>query len=102
VEIKAPLTKTNFWDDLYKAYPRGTQVFCDWIDEYKKAVSWNTYFAPHVKFHDLPHDFQLGVWLFFLEDRGYWNIDDCEDLEEKGLREHITQRIKIIEMDLMP
>lgn len=39
------LNKENFWDELYKKYPKGMKVFCDWIDEYKKQNNWDEFFC---------------------------------------------------------
>jgi hypothetical protein len=74
------LTKENFWDELYERYS-AVQVFCDWIDEYKKRVNWNVLFNggireyPYVngvikftdvpKFHDLPIAMQWGIFQQF-------------------------------------
>lgn len=97
------LTKKEFWDKLYEQYPDGVEVFCKWIDEYKKRVGWNSLFneghklfsragdgngydptggvtkAP--KFHDMPDSMQLGVLLEFALQydavTGHeWDIDD--------------------------
>lgn len=62
------LTKENFWNDLMAKYPSAVKKFCDWIDEYKKEVGWDSLFGNHliskteaIKFHDLPYDMQNGI-----------------------------------------
>lgn len=101
MKVKKPLTKENFWDDLYKEFPVQTQVFCDWIDEYKKAVDWNRLFnefswvepeaesetnpdrkAP--KFHDLPHAMQMGICIEFITQHDGTALD-IENLLSYGL-----------------
>jgi len=94
MKLQESLTKENFWNALYQEYPKGTQVFCDWIDEYKKEVEWDLLIGYDVKFHNLPHAMQLGIWVFFLQDMGFWMVDD--ELPE-NLRENITNTVKLIE-----
>lgn len=81
------LTKENFWNDLYDAYPEAMRVFCEWIDEYKKRVNWDTLFADNIrvgdssllrstipkgtrapKFHEIPVAMQLGIWSQFVSE----------------------------------
>jgi hypothetical protein len=67
MKIEQGLTKENFFDRMYKQYPISYKKFCDWIDEYKKAVDWkelfnNTPDALAPKFHEIPHAFQFGIW----------------------------------------
>lgn len=88
------LNKENFWNELYAKFPRGTQIFCDWIDEYKKAEDWNKLFnsdseyqnakgknAPAPKFHDLPYAMQLGIWIEFVKSRteNDWDMEIFSD-----------------------
>jgi len=109
MKVQESLTKDNFWNELTKSYPLGTKVFYDWIDEYKKAVNWQDLFRDHLnadakfsspKFHNLPHAMQLGIWIFFLDEIGI--IYYYDDLADSGLKEHITQTMKLIEIDNMP
>jgi hypothetical protein len=112
IHIEETLTKPNFWDELYAKYPKGTQIFCKWIDAYKKEVGWNQLFnsdseyqnaagknAPAPKFHDLPHAMQMGIWFAFMRDRGgcQWTI---EDMFSYDLREDIAETVmQILEVD---
>lgn len=86
------LTKENFWNECYSKWPGEMQVFCTWIDEYKKRVGWSALFkesdypfpdcnyTPVVaadknligarqyrvpKYHDLPIAMQIGIFLQF-------------------------------------
>ena len=107
------LTKENFFNELYEKYPKGLQVFCDWIDRYKAENNWNKLFnadeigsdSPYFvigdeapKFHDLPYAFQLGIWIEFVCERGGcdWEI---EDMFTFNLRDDITAIIQIIDFD---
>lgn len=76
------LTKENFWNRMYELYPDATQIFCDWIDQYKLSVEWKSLFnsdsnwqdrhgknAPAPKFHDLPYAMQFGIWMQFIKER---------------------------------
>jgi len=79
------LTKENFWNDLYSKYPGDMQIFCDWIDEYKKRVDWKILFNSYVscgkwggceghepdapKYHDLPKAFQIGIFMQFVAEK---------------------------------
>ncbi len=60
------LTQENFWNDLHSRFPGATQIFCDWVDKYKLENDWDSLFDPELKFHDLPHAFQLGMWFEFM------------------------------------
>lgn len=80
MKIGNTLTKENFWNDTMVSYPKATKLFCDWIDEYKKAVGWGNLFNKHYntgndngwnllpKFHDIPYAMQQGIWIAFVED----------------------------------
>ena len=65
------LNKENFWNELFTKYPKGVQVFCDWIDEYKKRNHWDRLFnggyeMESPKFHDLPIAMQKGILIEFI------------------------------------
>ncbi len=106
------LTKENFWNDLNARYPKGMKVFCDWIDEYKKRVNWNQLFRngpflsfendeitkpiqgeQNVKFHDIPGEMQIGIYIQFLSDI---NRDELTviGLDTDTWRAHITECIE--------
>lgn len=116
------LTRENFWDALYAQYPKGVNVFCEWVDEYKKKYNWDTLFKGDIrsiavtgtsvtceydtlKYHDLPLAMQIGIWIEFVCDRGgcAWEIDDMftynwkEDITEycKMLQEEVTLQEKL-------
>lgn len=64
----ATLTKENFFDEMTKKYPKQMEVFCKWIDEYKKRVNWDLIFADRhnglgrvPKFHEIPIAMQIGI-----------------------------------------
>lgn len=75
------LTKENFWNDLQEKYPEQMKLFCDWIDDYKKRVDWNTLFRQDVcshcpdppigipKFHEIPVAMQIGIYSQFLSEQ---------------------------------
>lgn len=70
------LTKDNCFDELMQKYPKAMKIFCNWIDEYKKEVQWDNLFGNYtatgdigldsIKFHDIPYDMQVGIWIRFL------------------------------------
>lgn len=81
MELQQGLT-LEFFNPLKAEFPFAMQKFCDWIDEYKKAVGWSDLFNGSVlmerlqmtqdggdsfvpKFHELPHALQLGIWITF-------------------------------------
>ncbi len=97
MRLNKGLTKENFWDDIIEQYPVPTKMFCEWVDEYKKAVNWNAMFAANettmqlhsskYKFHDLPYDMQVGIWIRFADDTLNQFFEQpeysyCGDLEE--------------------
>ena len=75
------LSKENFWNALYEKYTGEVQVFCDWIDEYKKrmyyideferSINWEVLFFNNsptpqkIKFHHLPIAMQWGIFQQF-------------------------------------
>ncbi len=101
MNISQTLTKENFWNEMMEKYPNAAKKFCDWIDEYKKAVSWATLFNAEVsytqkatggfnvitttapKYHDLPYAMQLGIWIEYMCQRGgcQWEIENMFDFD---------------------
>ncbi len=86
------LNKENFWDSIYKKYPKGVQIFCDWIDKYKEENNWHRLFKQEfhaknlqVKFHDLPLAMQIGIWIEFKthiqSSHLKWKIEDLKDYD---------------------
>lgn len=63
MNLEQTLTKENFFNEMMEKYPKATGHFCKWIDEYKKAVSWNDLFRGPSKFHDIPYAMQYGIWI---------------------------------------
>lgn len=64
------LNKENFWDVLMEKHPKAMKEFCEWIDKYKAANAWPLLFSgDQIKFHDLPIDMQLGIILWFIEEK---------------------------------
>lgn len=65
------LNKKDFWNGIIGQYPKAGKLFCNWIDDYKRAISWELYFvnctteSHHIKFHDLPLDMQIGIIVRF-------------------------------------
>jgi hypothetical protein len=72
------LNKQNFWNDLHEQFPKSVDMFCKWIDDYKKGVQWDHMFRRQTytdhqsetstildfriaKFHDLPIAMQIGI-----------------------------------------
>lgn len=64
--MKDNLTKEGFWDALYEMYPDAMQEFCDWIDEYKAENGWADLFKDGIKYHHLPIEMQIGLWIAFV------------------------------------
>lgn len=97
MEVKKSLTKENFWDDLMLKYPQAVKEFCNWIDDYKRSVNW-TSFIPEAKYHDLPFEFQLGIWFRYMEEEApcYFEVD----ITEFDLASEIDYYMKQRETDL--
>lgn len=79
------LTKENFWNDLMAKYPEEMKEFCGWIDDYKIRVNWLPLFnvdsdyqnylgknAPAPKYHDLPIAMQIGIFMQFASECGWF------------------------------
>jgi hypothetical protein len=65
----------NFWNPMKEKYPHAVEEFCQWIDKYKELVQWKT-FMPEAKFHDLPLDFQFGIFMGYCNQRVEKDKDD--------------------------
>lgn len=80
------LTKEAFWNELYAKYPELMQEFCQWIDEYKKSVSWPDLIGSYIKYHDLPIGLQIGVFIQWTMERGsnenFMYGSTCESMEQ--------------------
>lgn len=92
------LTKENFWNELMEHYPSEMELFCKWIDEYKKRVDWNKLFNPSIlifrgppKFHDLPIAMQAGIFMQFACENKF-DDDDASDMKSVG--NHIREWFK--------
>lgn len=66
----------QFWDALFESYPQAVKEFYDFIDEYKSANNWNELFREGIKFHHIPIELQLGVWVLFQNEQGCGNTED--------------------------
>lgn len=94
MNLDQTLTKENFFNEMLEKYPKAMKHFCEWIDQYKKAVNWDSLFnvncqtAFNVKFHDLPHAMQYGIWIEYCRQElgNYFeqpeHISDFVDLRE--------------------
>lgn len=74
MNLESTLTKEDFFNEMKEKFPNAMKHFCDWIDEYKKAVHWNDLFGntkiiqrehywADIKFHHLPYAMQYGIWI---------------------------------------
>jgi hypothetical protein len=115
-DIRDNLTKENFWNDLYEKYPGQMQMFCEWIDEYKKRIGWNDLFSMRnwsviddspaesedlkthkrgeievntYKFHHLPIGMQIGIFIQYTIEIG----QRYQMLEESGTIDEIIEMI---------
>jgi hypothetical protein len=94
---KKNLTKENFWNELYLEYPKNTQIFYDWIDNYKKLINWNLIFSPLLKFHDLPYSMQLGIWIEFLIDTKNYELINIENFNlQENIINFVSKETKFI------
>lgn len=116
MKLNATLTKENFWNEVFLQYPKATKLFCNWVDEYKKAVNWNLLFnetyggdcgngscgmpdavkAP--KFHDLPYAFQQGIWIEFVNQTLEGLFEQPEYVYSNDLEEDIKSVLNSLEL----
>lgn len=71
--LEPTLTKENFFDEMKEKFPNAMKHFCNWVDEYKKAVNWDKLFSSNentdqlnsskYKFHEIPYAMQYGIWI---------------------------------------
>lgn len=102
--IHENLTKENFWNELQEKYPYGMKIFCDWIDEYKKANDWDSLFPitkrkkhwMDIKFHHLPLAMQIGIWLEFAQTHTKYLSEWKINLITCDWRIHIKESIKFM------
>lgn len=80
------LTKENFWNELFAKYPDLMKEFCTWIDEYKVRIGWPELIGSYIKYHDLPIEMQVGIFVRWTMERGSWeNFMDgslCDSMEQ--------------------
>ncbi len=108
MEIEETLTKENFWNQIYIDYPKACKLFCNWIDEYKKAVDWNDLFNDDItnladgykvpKFHEIPHAMQQGIWIEFVNQ----NLDNYFEQPEYSYCLDLREDIKIVFSEIEP
>lgn len=105
MHLQQPLTKENFWNEIMKKFPKATKVFCEWIDEYKKEVNWvhlfnqEQFLVPdQVKFHDIPHAMQEGIWIEFVRQ----NIHKFFEQPEYSYSMDLEEDIKTVFAELEP
>lgn len=67
------LNKKNYFTEEWKTkYPKASEAFCSWIDQYKKDIDWDSLFNGAyideaflgyrcIKFHELPLEMQYGI-----------------------------------------
>lgn len=72
------LTKENFWNELQEKYPDLMKEFCEFIDAYKEKVGWAHLLGRAVKYHDLPIEMQIGIFIQFTLERGSINNFLCD------------------------
>src|SRR5689334_103194 len=103
MNISHPLTKNNFWNKMMEEFPNAMKLFCDWIDEYKKAVGWDDLFndgfeykdgqayfkIKSPKYHDLPYAMQQGIWISFCYDQLDKHIEQSEYTPDNDFEEEV-------------
>lgn len=70
----------QFWNALFESYPQSVKEFYDFIDAYKVLNNWSELFIDGVKFHDIPIELQLGVWIAFQFEQGCDNFEITFDV----------------------
>jgi hypothetical protein len=93
MQLEQTLTKENFWNEMMEKYPKAAKSFCEWIDEYKKAVGWNGLFRESnsrdengdivggtKKYHELPYAMQYGIWIEFCRQNLHQFFEQSEHL----------------------
>lgn len=71
------LDKHIFWEDIFKKYPKASEKFSNWIDQYKKEVNWSFLFsdevykseASKIKFDIIPIEMQIGILIRFFQEQ---------------------------------
>jgi len=66
----------QFWEALFESYPQAVKEFYDFIDKYKSINNWDKLFKKDIKFHHIPVELQLGVWILFLNEQGCGNFEE--------------------------
>jgi hypothetical protein len=110
------LNLENFWNPQRAQTPEAVDVFCKWVDEYKKRNNWKALFNEGIcnypinadimekshapKFHDLPWAMQMGILQEFAASQpagisfgfigllyGCANINDQKELASEYFKE---------------
>jgi hypothetical protein len=94
----------KFWNALFESYPQAVQEFYDFIDQYKIDNKWEELFRKGIKFHDIPIELQLGVWISFLNEQGCGNSDDInlgiDCFEQENIWEWTSEWFRNREIDI--
>lgn len=104
------LNKENFWNDWYRSHPEAVDLFCKWIDEYKRNIGWNDLFAdlrgtikykPGVnhfttKFHDIPIAMQFGILMQFFHEIYGKNEDAYRALTKGAIEEYFINLTRFL------
>lgn len=124
MKLTENLTKENFFNEMMELYPLAMKLFCNWVDEYKKAVNWNVLFnngkeknygvnlnqLPNsktgrydhdIKFHDLPYAMQQGIWIEFVGQTLHHYFEQPEYQYSMDLEEDIKTVFKELEHELV-
>jgi hypothetical protein len=108
MNIEQTLTKENFFNEMMEKFPKAMKCFCDWIDEYKKAVNWDKLFTANentdqihsskYKFHEIPYAMQYGIWIEYCRQKLSNYFEQPEHISDNvDLREDIEMVFKEIE-----
>lgn len=89
------LSKEMFWDSLFEQYPKATKEFCDFVDKYKEERKWNALFGSRIKYHHLPIELQVGVWIAFQLERGVETFNlDCGMFDREDLYDWVSETLR--------
>lgn len=96
------LGKENFWNEIHERFPNVVDLFCRWIDDYKKEVEWTRLFATGIKFHDIPYELQMGIMnRFFIESfagKEEFNLPS----KAEAYRNEMIQTLELLNRRLIP
>ena len=89
----------NFWVDMHREYPKAMTLFGSWIDCYKETHRWNRMVNNDYKYHDLPFEMQIGIFIGFVREVMHDRYGEVVDLGTENWNDYMESFLIQVEED---